>query len=217
MRGAAMTGGLRARRMRAVAAACAALLAATSGCVPPPSSFSVGPRRPDCRIAILPLSNYAPTREAPERVAPMLASEIGRLPGVEVVDPGAVEAVLAKEPWLLMDRIPPDLVDRFGADLHADALLVGSVLAYGNRESASEKIPQISLSLRLIETPGGRVLWSAVHSRDGSDGEWLFGLGRVQSLEQLGSQVVMEMLETFPARGAGRESRKDGIAKGSGE
>jgi hypothetical protein len=110
--------------------------------------------------------------------------------------------VLAREPWLLFDRIPPDLVDRFGQELGADALLVGSILGYGYRQSASEQIPHVSLALRLLGTPGGRVLWSAVHSRDGQDGEWLFGLGRVENLEQLLEESVREIAATLPAPGS---------------
>jgi TolB-like protein len=183
---------------RIAIAACVALVSAAAGCVPSPRAFSVRPTRPDCRVAILPFSNYTPTRDAPDRIGPMLAAELAKVPGVEVVDAGAVEAALAKEPWLLMDRVPPDLVDQIGSELRADAILVGSVLGYGYRDSGGDRIPQLSLSLRLVETPGGRLLWSAVHSRDGADGEWLFGMGRVESLEQLASKTVEEIVDTFP-------------------
>jgi hypothetical protein len=189
------------------------VLAALAGCAAGPRSFIAGPRRAACRIAILPLANYSGARDAAERVAPILASEIGRLRGIEVVDAGAVEAALAKEPWLLLDRLPPDLIDRFGEELGSQAILVGSVLSCGFRESGSDAVPQFALSLRLLETPGGRVLWSAVHSRDGEDGEMLFGIGRVKSLEQLETHTVKEIFETFPPPSS-REPRKEPVARG---
>jgi hypothetical protein len=157
------------------------------------------PTLPRQRIAILPLANYTALREGPEHLAPLLAAELGARAGVELVEPGRVEEGLQREPWLLLDRIPPDLVDRFGTDLQANALLVGALLSYGYREIDGDRVPQVSVSLRLVETPGGRVLWSAVHSRDGADGEWVFGLGRVPSVEQLAARTVHEMLATFPA------------------
>jgi hypothetical protein len=150
------------------------------------------------RVAVLPLANYSATRDAADRVLPMLTIELGRQPGLAVVDPGRVEAVVSREPWLLMDRVPPDLVDRFGADIGVDALLVGSVMSYAIRETGGDRIPQLSLSLRLLAVPGGKVLWSSVHSRDGTDGEWLFGIGRVANLEQLAAATVREMMTTFP-------------------
>ena len=179
-----------------------ALLSGAAGCVPAPHSFKGGPLPGGWRVAILPLANYTATREAPDRVLPMLAEAVGRQPGIQVVDPGEVQAVLSNEPWLLLDRVPPDLVDRFGRDLKANALLMGSILGYGFRDVGGEHIPQLSLSLRLVETPGGRVLWTSVHSRDGADNEWLFGLGRVLSLEQLASAAVREMMVEFPVAGA---------------
>jgi hypothetical protein len=150
------------------------------------------------RVAVLPLANYTANREAADRVLPMLAVELGRQPGIVVLDPGRVEEVVSREPWLLMDRIPPDLVDRFGTQIGADALLVGSVMSYAIRDTGAERIPQLSLSLRLLAVPGGKVLWSSVHSRDGADGEWLFGIGRVENLERLAVATVREMMATFP-------------------
>lgn len=190
-----------------------ATLLGLSACVPAPQSFRTEPMPAVRRVAVLPLANFTPSREAPERVAPMLAAAVGARPGVQIVDPGAVEAALGREPWLLLDRIPPDLVERFGSELSADALLVGALLAYGYRDTGGERVPQISLSLRLVATPGGQVLWSSVHSRDGQDGEWLFGFGRVHALEQLASRTVAEALATFPDSGGG-VSRPDLARKG---
>lgn len=194
-----------------IAAIVLSLAAATASCVPAPRSFKLAVDSPVRRVAILPLANYSPTREAPASVAPVLFAELGAAQ-YEVVEAGQVEAALEREPWLLLDRIPPDLVDRFGTELGANALLVGSLLAYGYREAGGERIPQVSLSLRLLATPGGRVLWSAVHSRDGADGEWLFGIGRVYSLEQLTTRTLHEMLRTMPA--ASDSLRTPAMARG---
>jgi hypothetical protein len=215
---AVMRSGVRGGRLAlAFAFGLAASISAAVGCAPAPRGFSAGPRpRAQTRVAILPLANYSPTRDAPDRIAPMVVSEVGRIGGVDVIDAGAVEAAIVKEPWLLMDRIPPDLVDRFGSELRADALLVGSVLAYGHREDGSERVPQVALALRLVEAPGGRVLWSAVQIRDGADGEWLFGIGRVESLEQLASKAIREMFETFPPRGGPSDAPRGRAARGGG-
>jgi hypothetical protein len=88
-----------------------------------------------------------------------------------------------------------------GTQLGADALLVGAVLGSGYRQVGADQVPHFSLSLRLLQTPGGRVLWSVVHSRDGDDGEWLFDFGRVHNLEQLIELTIEECLQTFPVTG----------------
>lgn len=177
------------------------LAAALAGCVPEPRAFRVGSLGASQRIAILPLSNYTADRDAPDKLRPMIAAELVQRPGVWLIDPGAVDAALALEPWLLFDRIPPDLLDRLGAQLDADALLVGGILGSGYRQDGADQVPHVAFTLRLLQIPGGRVQWSVVHSRDGNDGEWLFDFGRVHNLEQLMEITVEESMRTFPATG----------------
>jgi hypothetical protein len=178
-----------------------------SACAPSPQAYIAEPLTGPMRIAVLPLANYSDSREAPERLGPMLAVALSQFQTVEVVEPGRVEEALSREPWLMIDRIPPDLVDTLGAEMGADAILLGAVLAYGLRDGPDGALPEVAISLRLLETPGGRVLWSAVHSRGGSDGETVFGLGRVTSLERLAADVVEEITKTFPARRGGKRAR----------
>ena len=195
-----------------IAACVAASLVLVAACVPPPRTYMATHLDPGLRIALLPLANYTQNREAPDKIAPMLLSELGHRGGIHLADPGAVEAVLAREPWLMFDRIPPDLIDRFGRELGVDALLVGSVLGYGYRQAYGERVPHVSIALRLVRAPGGVVLWSSVHSRDGDDNEWLFGFGRIQSLEQLLVRSIAEITETFPSTRAAEpvpSSRED--------
>jgi hypothetical protein len=195
--------GLGQRAMAAAAGLC--LVLGALACAPKPHAYSAEPMAGNWRIAILPLANYSANRDATDRVLPILAVELAQKPGVTIVDQGEVDAALAKEPWIALDRIPPDLIESLGASLKANAIMIGSVMSYTARDYEAEKIPQVSLSLRLVEAPGGRVLWNAVHSRDGGDSESVFGLGRVQTAEQLVTATLREMLETFPT---GQETGK---------
>jgi hypothetical protein len=171
--------------------------------VPQPRTFIAADERPFVwadstarlfRVAVLPLANYSHDQDATQRVALTLVNEFARVPGMQVVDPGAVDAALAKEPWTLLDRLPPDVADRLGAELQADALLGGALLEYGARDGSDGRVPQVSVALRLSRTPGSQIVWSTVHCRDGADGEWLFGAGRVNAADRLAAQVVREAL-----------------------
>ena len=176
----------------------AAVLTGSVACSPHPQAYRSEPLDGAWRIAVIPFANYTEERAAPEQLLPMVLVELTRHPGLSIVEPGRVEAVLDQEPWLLFDRIPPDLLDRFGEEMGADALLVGSVLAYGHREGAAGQVPEVSMALRLVEAPGGKILWSAVHSRDGEDAESVFGIGREESMSRLARETVHEIMETFP-------------------
>jgi hypothetical protein len=158
------------------------------------------------RIAIIPLANYTERQDAPDRVIPILAVELARQRGALIVDQGRVEEVFSAEPWLLLDRLPPDLVDTFGASLEADAILVGSVLSFGYRDADTGAVPEFSLTLRLLEIPGGKCLWSGTQARSGTDRETVFGLGRIDNLENLATASVRELVETFPKPNETRSS-----------
>jgi hypothetical protein len=164
-------------------------------CAPSPRVHTEGVLPGPWRVAVLPLTNFTATRDAVDRVQPMVLVELSQRPGVSVVDMGRVEEALADEPWIQTDRLPPDLVDSLGTKLDVEGLVVGSVLAYGMRDG---NVPQVSLSLRLLQVPGGRVIWTAVHSRDGEDRESVFGFGRVDGLQNLAEETVKEAVSTFP-------------------
>jgi hypothetical protein len=174
----------------------------------PAGRDSTGGGSPVLRIAVLPLANYTSTRDGSDRVAPFVQAELAAKQGVVVAEAGAVQEALDREPWLLLDRVPPDLVDRLASELHVEGLVIGSLLTYDYRDASGDRVPQVSMSLRLIQCPGGHVVWSAVHSRDGDDGEWFFGFGRVRSLEQLAGMTCHELLASFPAPQAGRTPPK---------
>ena len=186
------------------------------GCAPSPRAYvDPAPIHGPSTIALLPLADYSANRDAPDRLAPMIQEELMKHKNLVAVEAGRVEAALAKDPWMLTDRIPPDIVDSLGTALGADGLLVGSVLAYGYRSEDGEQVPEVSLSLRLIQVPGGRVLWSAVHHRDGNDREIIFGLRRVTGLERLGEQAVREIMSTFPDVRPGTVNNMSGAGKGN--
>ena len=204
------------RLLKSVPLLCLVLVIAS--CAPSPRAFLGEPTSGPLRIAVLPLVNYTQTSEAPDRLGTILAVELAKMGGLEVVDPGRVEEVLAYEPWMLTDRIPPDLVDSLGVKLGVDALLVGSVLTYEYRQDGGNEIPQTSLALRMLQCPGGGVLWSAVHSRDGSDRESIFGFGRTSNLERLAIESIREMLKTMPSGlKSGHGSNSAEGRKGSGK
>jgi hypothetical protein len=163
-----------------------------------PRAYVGGDLSQGLRVAILPLANYTERQDASDRVVPLLAVEMAKQRGVTIVDPGKVEDLFSREPWLLLDRLPPDLVDKFGAELNADALLIGSVLSFGYRDADVGAVPEFSVTLRLLKTPGGDCLWSGTHARSGDDRESVFGLGRVDNLERLMSGTIKELMATLP-------------------
>jgi hypothetical protein len=149
-------------------------------------------------IAILPLANYTERQDASDRIVPLLLVELAGQRGVTVTDPGKVEDLFSRDPWLLLDRLPPDLVDRFGAELGAQALLVGSILSFGYRDADVGAVPEFSVTLRLLKTPGGECLWSGSHAVAGTDRESVFGMGRVDNLERLAAGAIRELIATLP-------------------
>jgi hypothetical protein len=157
------------------------------------------------RVAILPPSNLSADEDAPRVVHDALTNELLQIPGVEVVDPGLVRDAMRRA------RVfAPDLLDRQQREslkglLGVSYLLVGSIHEYGTVGPTDDPLPVVSIHLRFIHAATGRVLWSASLAREGDDGETVFGIGRVRSMDRLVRQVVHAMaaslrrfLETAP-------------------
>ena len=87
-----------------------------------------------------------------------------------------------------------------------DALLIGSVLAFGYRDQDVGAIPEFSVTLRLIEPPGGKCLWSGTQARAGNDHVSVFGIGRIDNLERLANAAVRDLVATFPKTAEGPRS-----------
>jgi len=148
-------------------------------------------------LAVLPLSNLSHEQVAADRVRDILNNMLLSSGAVYVLPPGEVARGISRAgmstPWA------PNVEDvkKLGAILQVNAVITGVVKEYGEVRAGSSTANVISLSLQMIETQSGRVVWSA-SSTEGGIGAWdrLFG-GGGKPLNDVTEKAVHDLIESL--------------------
>jgi curli biogenesis system outer membrane secretion channel CsgG len=59
------------------------------------------------------------------------------------------------------------------------------------------QVPQIAVTLRIVDAATGQIVWAGNASRTGKDRETVFGMGRVDSLNTLAEMTAQELARAF--------------------
>ena len=76
-------------------------------------------------------------------------------------------------------------------------VLAGSVLEHKATNTDEGTIPAAAMTLKLLDSSSGRVVWAKALAVTGKDRETLFGYGRENDPLQLDARLVDEMLNDF--------------------
>ncbi len=96
----------------------------------------------------------------------------------EVVEKGQVDSVLLAEAIDPGTPLDASLLRRLGQRLKVQAFLMGSIDSYGESRIGNSAYPDLTMSLRLVDSESGLVLWQA-SGRGTGYSLWgrLFGVG----------------------------------------
>lgn len=150
-------------------------------------------------ICVLPLQNLTRAPGAARVLDAVLQHRLSARPEITTVQPGDLRAAIVKAklraPAILSLEQLRELSDALGTSL----FLRGTILAYGGPDPSGAAAP-IELYLTLIEARSGRIMWSGLHRRAGSDYETWLRFGAIRDDPTLAGQVVAEMLDAFTRR-----------------
>jgi hypothetical protein len=118
-------------------------------------------------VAVLPFSNLTRDNLAAERVRDVFASMLLSTGAVYVVPYGEVIRTVGKSGIPVASMPAVEDVMKLGTALKADAVVVGVVKEYGEVRSGSASGNVVSLSVQLLETATGRVVWSGATTKGG--------------------------------------------------
>ncbi len=118
-------------------------------------------------IGILPFQNLTQFVNAGDAVADIFYTELNAIKRFRVIAPSSMLGMIERG-----QKILPPVIDRsychfIGQELKLDAVMYGSVQEYSYRrkEIASGSIePAICISMRLVSTYSGTVIWSSTRS-----------------------------------------------------
>ncbi len=147
-------------------------------------------------IAVLPFENYTSGSYAAERVRRAVMIEL-MSKGIEVTEPGEITAVLRKQRIRSVRNITVENIRNIGEALGVDAVMKGSVGAFGISKGISVTYPDVSVNLTLIEPESGNIVWAASNT-SGGPGFWTRHFGAEgPTLDEAAARVVREALDTL--------------------
>jgi hypothetical protein len=173
-------------------------------------------RQPPARIAVIPLTSESPhlvgiqsphpPAEAGPIVTRLLHSSLSSLGGLTIIPPEEVDRALTEN---RLDGSTPDRAMTVGRRLNADAVLIGTVRVFRERQGTAMGIREpasVGFDIQLLRVPDRVVLWiGRYYETQKSLTEDITGLGRFMrrkgrwlSAEELAADGMAEVLKTSP-------------------
>jgi hypothetical protein len=129
-------------------------------------------------VAVLPFANLSRDNLAAERVREVYANQLLASGAVYVVPYGEVIRGIGKAGVASPQTPNVEEVVRLGTALKAEAVVTGVVKEYGEVRSGTASANVVSMSVQLVETTTGKVVWAGETTKGGvTFADRLFGGG----------------------------------------
>ena len=148
------------------------------------------------RIAVLPFETLTSDEFAGEKIRQSVITEL-LSKGIDVIEPGEVTRTLVELKIRSLGSIKTADIQNIAKTLGVEALMMGSVEAYGISKGISVTYPEVTIHLKLVEASSGNTIWSVCHTSGGAS-FWTrhFGAEGI-SLSEAASKVVKEAIDTL--------------------
>jgi len=146
-------------------------------------------------VAVMPFVNLTRDEAAAERVRDTFSTMLLATGALYVLPPGEVARGIARSGMADMTRPSPDEVKKFTGVTKTDAVITGVVREYGELRSGQTAANVISLSLQMLDSQTGTVVWAADTTRGGiSMTDRLFG-GGGEPMDVVTREAVDDLLD----------------------
>lgn len=112
-------------------------------------------------VAVMPFTNLARDPVVPERVRDVFINKLLAAGAIYVLPPGEVARGVARAEIATPTTPSPEEVVKLGGIIKVQAIFTGVVREYGEVRSGTTAASTISVSLQMIETQTGKVVWTA--------------------------------------------------------
>ncbi len=172
------------------------LVVALVGCVASPRSYLVDSKEAGSAIqlALLPFENLTEEKDAARGVATMFLVELLRSGRFKLAEPALVAKVMQGSKVRDVGMVGSDTIRAMGSELKVQAVLLGAIVEYSYRKQEGKEVPVVGISVRLVSTRTGKIIWVGSQFRDGSDKETIFGFGRETSPARIAQRVVNDLV-----------------------
>lgn len=168
----------------------------SDGCGPKPYVRAQTDASKIRRIAVLPFENFTSDEHAGEKIRRTVITELLSRDR-DVVEPGEVTRLLKELKLKSIGSMRTAEIQELGKTLGVEAVMMGSVEAFGIARGVSVTYPEVTINLRLIEISSGNIIWSMRHSTGGAD-FWTRHFGSEgMSLSEAAGKTVRETIATL--------------------
>jgi hypothetical protein len=154
------------------------------------------------RVAVLPFANRSLVRRAGAVAEAAIVDALSRSQAVSVVQPALLRSALVAAGLQSLADLGPEGAGLLAASVGTTLFVQGTILRY------DPGVPEVELHVTLTDLASGRVYWSGLQRRRGSDFEDWLSPGTVKDPARLTSLAVGELIKAFTAPGRPRRSTK---------
>ena len=145
-------------------------------------------------VAIMPLANLTRDNLAAERVRDVFMGKLLSTGAVYVLPVGEVARGISKVEGANPVALSQEEIVKVGGIVKVQAVIIGAVREYGEVRAGTTSANVISVSLQMVETQTGRVVWSASSTKGGITlSDRLFG-GGGQPMELVTEQAINDLI-----------------------
>ncbi|RJR22630.1 MAG: hypothetical protein C4581_00735 [Nitrospiraceae bacterium] len=150
-------------------------------------------------VAVLPFRNLTSDNYADEKVRSKVSIELLSR-DVNIIEPGEIISVLRELKIKSVDSIRNKDMVSIGSMLKVDAVLTGSVEAFGISRGITASYPEVTVHLIMFDTITGHIVWSNSHTSGGAS-FWTRHFGAEGStLDNVSERVVEEAFDALYGR-----------------
>lgn len=118
-------------------------------------------------VAVMPFANLTRDTVVPERVRDVFINKLLATGAIYVLPPGEVARGVSRAEISTPTTPSPEEVVKLAGIIKAQAVLTGVVREYGEVRSGTTSSNIISVSVQMIETQTGKVVWTASSTKGG--------------------------------------------------
>lgn len=145
-------------------------------------------------VAVMPFVNLTKEPAAADRVRDVFMTMLLARSGLYVLPPGEISRGIMKTGIANPGAPSSEDAVKLGSVVKADVIVTGVVREYGELRSATTLANAVSMSVEMVETQTGRVIWAASSTRGGVGVlDRMFG-GGGEPMNEVSEEAVNELL-----------------------
>jgi len=150
-------------------------------------------------VAVLPFRNFTSDSYADEKIRSKVSIELLSR-DVNIIEPGEIISVLRELKIKSVESIRNKDMVSIGSMLNVDAVLTGSVEAFGISKGIAASYPEVTVHLIMFDTITGNIIWSVSHTSGGAS-FWTRHFGAEGStLDNVSERVIEEAFDALYGR-----------------